>query len=210
MQIRAILGAALAAAVLFGQPAARAQGQKGTVTGRVVDARGKAIAGARVSASGAADAEATTDGKGEFRLELDPGDYRFQFEAEGNATAALREPVTVEAGKQTKLRRRVELTEADQGSVVRGSVFDPAAQSVEGARVRIERIPGADGQPVAPMKMEARSDSMGLFTFRLPKGGGRYRLTATHEKYPSASVTVDVAGGEIVNAPPLTLGGKQE
>jgi hypothetical protein len=209
MRIRGILGAALAAAVLFGQAAAAAEGQKGTLTGRVVDARGKGIAGAHVAASGAAEAEATTDEKGEFRLELEPGEYRLQFDAEGHATAAMREPVTVQAGKETKLRHRVELPDADEGSVVRGSVFDGYGRSIPGARVTIERVPGADGKPVPELRREATSDSMGLFAFRLPKGGGRYRLTATHEKYPSASVMVDVTGGEILNAPPLTMGGRQ-
>ena len=41
-------------------------------------------------------------------------------------------------------------------------------------------------------KQDAASDSMGLFAFRVPAGGGRYRLTATHPKYASATVTVDV------------------
>jgi hypothetical protein len=206
-----MFGAALAAVVLLvpGPAAASAQGPKGTVTGRVVDARGKGIAGARVSASGATEAETATDGKGEFRIELDPGEYRFQFEAEGHASAAMRDAVTVEAGRETKLRRRVTLPEADEGSVVRGSVFDAAGRGVAGARVAIERVPGADGRPAASLKMSATSDSMGLFAFRLPKGGGRFRLTATHAKYPSASVTIDVAGGEILNAPPLRLGGPQ-
>src|SRR5689334_16272545 len=135
MRIRGILGAALAAIVLLVQVAAAAEGEKGTLTGRVVDAHGKGIGGAHVTASGAGDADATTDGNGEFRLELDPGTYSLQFEAEGHASAAMRERVTVEAGKQTKLRRRVELPDADEGSVVRGSVFTVDGLSIAGARI---------------------------------------------------------------------------
>src|SRR5262245_18142417 len=113
MRIRTILGAVLAATVLFGQAAASAQGDKGTVTGRVVDAHGKPIAGARVSVVGETEGEAATYEKGEFRLELEPGEYRLQFEADGHATAAMREPVAIEAGKQIKLKKRVELPDAD-------------------------------------------------------------------------------------------------
>jgi hypothetical protein len=205
MQIRAILGAVLAAAVLVGQAAAAAPGEKGTVTGRVVDAHGKSIAGARVSVVGEDGAEASTDAKGEFRLELEPGEYRLQFEADGHATAAMREPVAVEAGKETKLKKRVSLPEADEGSVVRGSVFDAAGRAVSGARVTIERVAADDGRAIAPLEMATTSDEMGLFAFRLPKGGGRFRLTATHGKYAPATVTVEVTGGEIINAPPLKL-----
>src|SRR6185369_14616690 len=114
MRIRAILGAVVFAAVVFGQAAASAQGQKGTVTGRVVDAHGKPVAGARVTIVGETDAEAATDEKGDFRLELEPGEYRLQFEADGHATAAMREPIAVEAGKQTKLKKRIELPDADE------------------------------------------------------------------------------------------------
>jgi len=205
MRIRAILGAVLAAAVLFGQAAASAQGEKGTVTGRVVDAHGQPIAGARVTVVGETDAEAATDEKGEFRLELTPGEYRLQFEADGHTTAAMREPVAVEAGKQTKLKKRVELPDADEGSVVRGSVFDAAGRAVSGARVTIERVNLDGGPTVERLEMTSASDEMGLFAFRLPKGGGRFRLTATHGKYAPATVTVDVTGGEIINAPPLKL-----
>ena len=205
MRIRAILGAVVVAAAVFGQAAALAQGQKGTVTGRVVDAHGKPVAGARVSVVGETDVQAATDEKGDFRHELEPGEYRLQFEADGHATAAMREPVAVEAGKQTKLKKRVELPDADEGSVVRGSVFDAAGRAVAGARVTIERVPADDGQTVAPLEMAAVSDEMGLFAFRLPKGGGRFRLTATHSKYAPATVMVDVTGDEIINAPPLKL-----
>src|SRR5688572_3228284 len=204
MRIQVLLLTMLALATL-GHGAVFAEAEKGFVTGRVVDKRGKAIAGARVSVSSDEGAGATTDADGEFRLELEPGQYRLQFEADGYASATIREPVTVEAGRQTKLKRRVELPESDTDTVVRGSVFDEMGRSIAGAKVVLERIPGADGQAVTAMKRDSASDSMGLFAFRLPAGSGRYRLTATHPKFKSATVTVDVAGGEILNAPPLKL-----
>jgi hypothetical protein len=204
MRIQVLLLTLLAFAAM-GNGAAFAEAEKGSVTGRVVDKRGKAIAGARVSATGDEGTGATTDKDGEFRLELEPGAYRLQFEADGYSSATLRDTVTIEAGRTTKLKRRVELPESDTSTVVRGSVFDELGRSIAGAKVVLERIPGADGQAVAPTKMGAASDSMGLFAFRLPAGSARYRLTATHPKFKAATITVDVAGGEILNAPPLKL-----
>lgn len=185
--------------------AVSAQGATGRLSGRVVDAKGKAIAGARVLASGAADAEGTTDEKGVFRMDVLPGDYRLQFEADGYSNAALREVVTVTAGRETKLKRKVELPEADQGSVVRGSVFNTDGLSIAGARVLIERIPDDSGAPVSGFRRETRTDSMGLFATRVPRGEGRYRLTASLDRYQPATTVVNVLGGEIVNAPVLKL-----
>lgn len=177
----------------------------GTVTGKVVDDKGKAISGARVLASGTSDAEATTDAKGVFRLSVQPGEYRLQFEADGYSNAALRESVTVASGRETKLKRRVELPEADQESVVRGSTFKLDGLSLAGVRVVIERIPDDGGAPVPAFRRETRSDSMGVFAVRVPKGEGRYRLTATRDRHQPATAIVNVSGGEIVNAPPLKL-----
>ncbi len=113
--------------------------------------------------------------------------------------------MSVVAGKETRLDDRVRLPESDEGSVVRGSVFDVSGRSIPGARVVLERIPGDGGEAVRPLRMESRSDSVGMFAFRVPSGEARYRLTATRDKLPPATVTVDVFGGEIVNAPPLKL-----
>jgi hypothetical protein len=178
---------------------------KGSLVGRIVDERGKGIAGARVVANGAEDAEATTDEKGEFRLELAAGEYRLRFEADGYASSAFVDRVKIVSGKETKLPRKVELPESDQQSVIRGSVFDEVGRSVAGAKVVLERVPGDDGAPVRSMKRETRADSTGMFAFRVPEGEARYRLTATADKRAPATATVDVFGGEIVNAPPLKL-----
>ena len=178
---------------------------KGSLVGRIVDERGKGIAGARVVANGVEDAEAATNEKGEFRLALAAGEYRLRFEADGYASSALTERVKIVSGKETKLSRKIELPESDQQSVIRGSVFDDIGRSVPGAKVVLERISGDDGAPVTSMKRETRSDSTGMFAFRVPEGEARYRLTATADKRAPATATVDVFGGEIVNAPPLKL-----
>jgi hypothetical protein len=195
-----------ALAIIFATAlAAHAGDSKGTIAGKVVDERGKAISGARVLVSGAAEAEATTDAKGNFEVALEPGDYRLTVEADGYASASLREIVTVHAGKRTKLGDRVELPKSDSTSVVRGSVFDELGRSIPGAKVVLERVPADDNAPVAKYERETRTDSTGLFAFRVPEGEARYRLTATMERRTASTVTVDVFGGEIVNAPPLKL-----
>jgi hypothetical protein len=207
MQIRRVL-LSIATICAFVLTAAAVEGKKGTISGRVVNDDGRPISGAHVTASAEADVDATTDADGRFRVEVDPGEYRVQVEAEGYATTAVSGKVRVEAGREAKLGKKIEMETSDQGSVVRGSVFDQTGRSIPGARVVLERVPGDDGKPVGALKKDARSDSMGFFTFRVPPGEGRYRLTSTHENFATATVTVDVFGNELVNAPPLKMSPK--
>src|SRR5262249_12280436 len=78
----------------------------GIVAGRITDASGKALAGARVAATRVATGtarEATTDSNGAFVLtNLAPGEYRVAFEAEGFSprTAA---PALVQVGQGVAL-----------------------------------------------------------------------------------------------------------
>src|SRR5437879_6120658 len=91
-------------------------GAKGSVTGRVVDNHGHAVADAHVRAianNGATSAEAAADAKGAFRLDLDPGQYHLEVDAEGFIQTSLTDPVSIEAGHETKLKRKIELREAD-------------------------------------------------------------------------------------------------
>jgi hypothetical protein len=196
MKILAALALAVALALT-----AHAQ-DKGTITGRVVDPRGKGVVGAvvrAVGASGADAATATSDAKGAFRLEVLPGEYRLEFEADGRASASLREAVRAEAGRVTKLRRKVELPELDGGSLIRGSVFTEEGRSIPGATVLIERVALQAGAGIPAFSSEGASDRMGLFAFRVPEGEYRYRITASRPGFATQSTTVDVAGGETVN-----------
>ena len=129
---------------LFAVAAAAVRGE-GTITGRVVTQKGKAIAGASVRAvshDGEAAGEATTNSKGAFRLDVAPGSYRLEFDAEGYAFTATVEYVEVIGGRETKLTQKIELPTAEQGSIVRGTVFTEDGLSLPGARVVIERISG--------------------------------------------------------------------
>lgn len=204
LQLVAVVALMLAVAY----PAVSATDDKGTITGRVVTTHGKAIADARVIATAGAEVQVTTNLKGEFSIELAPGDYRLRFEADGYASSSLRAPVTVVAGRTTKLDDRIELPEANDQTVIRGTVFDTVGRTLTGIKVQLERVPASDGQPVKDLKRDAVSDANGFFVFHLPGGEGRYRMTATSPKHVSASVVVDVSGGEILNAPPLTLAPK--
>lgn len=188
-------------AVALALTAAAQESGKGSVTGRVVDDSGDGIEGARVQATAPTGrtGEAKTDAKGEFRLELDPGEYRLEFEAEGYANTSLRQNVPVTAGRRTKVKHRVEMPAADQGTVVRGSVFTEEGRSLQGAKVVIERVRPDGGAPFERLKLESRSDRMGVFAFRLPKGEARYRITATHDGFDPRSLDVDASGGEILN-----------
>ena len=177
-------------------------GAKGAVTGRIVDDHGHAIASAHVRAiasEGSGGADATADAKGVFRLELDPGQYRLQFEADGYTSFSPGDTVAIEAGHETKLKRKVELREADQGSVIRGSVFTSDGRAIPGAKVVLERIASETNTTFAELKLESSSDRMGIFAFHVPKGEGRYRVTASRDGFTSGSQTVDVSGGEITN-----------
>jgi hypothetical protein len=180
---------------------------RGAITGRVVDERGKGISGATVRAmtgGGAEAATATTGAKGEFRVEVAPGEYRLEFEAAGRASASLRDFVRAEPGRATKVRQKVELPVLETGSLIRGSVFGEDGRSLPGARVHIERIPLEQGSTIPEFSSRSMSDRMGLFAFKVPEGEFRYRITASRSGFANASTTVDVSGGETVNVA-LTL-----
>lgn len=183
---------------------------KGTIAGRVVDAKGHPVAGAEVRAvskAGEDGGTARTDAKGNYRVDVAPGEYRLEVEAEGYATATLRDSVTAEAGHVTKVKRKVQLPESDQGSLVRGSVFTDGGRSLAGATVTIERVT-ADGAAPAAFKRDAESDRMGVVAFKVPKGEFRYLVTARHEGFETRSTTIDLSGGETVNVA-LTLPAKK-
>jgi uncharacterized membrane protein len=173
-----------------------AQESAGRLAGRVVDERGKGIAGARVHAeTDVGTSEATSNEKGVFELAVAPGTYRLTVSAEGYGEVELPDPLTVVAGKRTRVKEKIELRETDQGSVVRGSVFSDQGRSLAGVKVVLER----EGTDARPTKQEARTDATGIFAFKVPKGVGRYRVIASREGFSSATKSVEVGGGEITN-----------
>lgn len=103
MRIRLIVAATLAALLL--PLAALAQGQ-GRIRGRVVDAKGSAVAGATVTVAGT-DRATATDNNGDFSLAGVPaGTYTLSF-ALGDFTAQ-KEGVTVAAGQTARVDQSVD------------------------------------------------------------------------------------------------------
>jgi hypothetical protein len=90
------LFAAALLAALAGLSPVLAQGSAtAVITGSVVDGTGKAINGAKVSASGPAGQSATTDAAGTFAMTVPPGIYSIAIERSGYATVTLPDLVAV-------------------------------------------------------------------------------------------------------------------
>jgi len=108
--------------------ARREQGERGTITGRVVQPGGGPLPGALVSASrmrwsgeGPASAQALSDSDGAFTLlALDPGRYRVTARAEGHASASI---ARAEPGARDLL------LELGPGGRLRGCVRDGASST---------------------------------------------------------------------------------
>ncbi len=177
------------------------------VSGRVVDADGNPVEGARVLNVAASDFRSpadprldaiTTDAKGGFRFAALPaGSVRFLATHPDHAsgTSAM---VTLDGVTE---KRDVVVTLAP-GVVVRGKVVDIAGGPIEGARVRIGPSGrggrgggGGFGGGRQPAR-QAYSDASGGFSIRgLPREP--LVASATHEKGGSSGVDVDASKGDV-------------
>jgi hypothetical protein len=147
--------------------------QVGAVVGRVVDAKGEPVPGARVllhedpTALSGPSRSVSTDSRGGFSFEgLPPAAYFLVAAAQGRG-AAEHDTVALQPGQRVS----VELALGGAGAVA-GAVRDANGVFVEGARV------GLDGAPRVP---EARTDA-----------NGHYRL----EGVPAGSADVVARGDE--------------
>jgi Ca-activated chloride channel family protein len=115
------LAAALVALALWSNPFA--QSATGSIAGKVVDAGGGALAGVKVTVSGApikAPQTAVTDKNGEFRLRsLPPGRYTFTAELPGFTTASS--AVDVTAGAESPLAVTMRIGALSEVLVVTGA-----------------------------------------------------------------------------------------
>jgi hypothetical protein len=143
--------------------------------GQVVRANGREARGMRVRATRVGDlfnqdcagplvsppAESTTDGGGAYRLRLDPGEYRIDYEPEGSSPLprAVEERVPV----MTSLGRRIALPPA---VLVEGQVVAADGQAVSGAEVRAF---GLSSENRAEVRGLAVSDGTGRFRMVLPQ-----------------------------------------
>lgn len=108
--------------------------QGGSITGRLVDSRGKSISGSLVGASGPGYGTAVTAKDGKFKIDsLAPGEYRmfFYYARKDNITPVKRQ-VKVKGGSVTDLARVI----FPDSVTVSGRVLDAqSGKPVEGAEV---------------------------------------------------------------------------
>src|SRR5262249_5236922 len=111
--------------------------ESGSIKGKVEDDSGKAVKGAQGTAerAGADAVRAVTDSKGEFKLDLAPGEYQISVEAEGHKSAQLVRKYKVESGKTLKIEGKITLPTVESSSLLRGAVFNERGFSLPGATV---------------------------------------------------------------------------
>jgi hypothetical protein len=169
----------------------------GAVTGRVRVDSGKNAGGVSVQLRrGDEDvAQTTTNAKGEFEFRgVEPGTYGLTFTKPGLRIGRM-EDLEIIAGKTVSLKDHLYLP-VDEGSIafVNGSVFDASGRSFPGATVEIARI-----EPDGSLKKVGSrlTTEQGLFVFRLPPEGARYRVTAKADGMETATQEVTVEGAAI-------------
>ena len=185
----------LAVLFVFGCTFAAAQ-ETGGVKGKVRTVKGDGIPSAVVTArlKGEDIKSATADEKGNFELTgLKPGNYNLVFSKSGYSAGVLYN-VEVKKKKTSDLGERLVLS-VDQGTqvIIKGSVFGKDGRSVGGAEIKIEQI-SEDG---STKKIgSSYSTYSGEFTFRLPEGAAKYRITAKM-KDSTASKEIEVSSAAI-------------
>jgi protocatechuate 3,4-dioxygenase beta subunit len=178
------------------------------VSGRVLDDRGAAVAGARVAFLGAGDLRTQPDARrdgvtsgpdGTWRFDALPaGSYRFVANDAEHAqgTSSI---VTLDGAKE---KSDVAIT-MPTGALVRGRVVDSSKLPVIGARVSIavawqRRGGGATAIGARQAPRIAYSDASGGFELRgVPRG--ELQATALHDKGAASFVTVDTTSGDVSN-----------
>ena len=198
--------AALAALLTFATDAAAQKKPKkpepttGSVVGRVrVEAGMSAGSVLVVLRRGDTEVSQTsTNSKGEFAFrDVAPGTYGMTLRKSGLQVGRM-ESVEVRAGKTVTLKDGLYLP-IDEGSIafIRGSVFNAAGRSFNGAKVELARIE-ADG---SLRKLDSRvSNATGSFAFRLPPERARYRLTAKADGMEPVTQDVEIEGAAIYRA----------
>ena len=166
--------------------------QSGGIKGKVRNNRGGGISNASVTVrqDGKDLKTVRSDSKGNFVMQgLSSGKYNVVIDADGYGSGALFN-IEVKNNNTRDLGDRLILS-VDQGTqvIVKGSVFFTEGTSVTGAKVEIEEI-RADG---STKKIgSGYSTVSGEFTFRMPEGVSKLRVTA---KYKGAAGTKDIEVG---------------
>ena len=186
-----LLVLALAALLVLSRAATSTELSDGTIRGAVTDSSDGALPGVSVTATsldGRVLATAVTDGTGAYELQaLSAGQVRLSFQLDGFAAAdAL---VTIEPGKVSVVRNRLELAPVTETVVVVGSAADsPPAFQTPPPPVVIP-VPAHDRDSVCgPAKPGATPESFG--TIRSRRGTGR-ELYSTDDEVVVDGGTLD-------------------
>jgi protocatechuate 3,4-dioxygenase beta subunit len=192
--------------------ASRAAARDITLRGRVLDAGGGVIGGARVRAGSyvrlADDThekrafEALTDGEGRYQLKLPAGRHQLMVEADGYGSAAEWRALMGDQTRDFALQPAARIA----GRVVRADSRQPVA----GARVSARR----DDRPLDPSPIDTDTDDQGRFRLAsLPPGA--YRVSARADGLAGAldrSFTLGATDAlddvELLVAPTLTIHGQ--
>jgi uncharacterized membrane protein len=190
---------ALAMMSLFAVTIAIYAAERGSIRGKVESDSGKGVNGAIVIAErdGVDPVQVKCNEKGEFKLDLEPGEYSLSVEAEGYKNVKLLRKQKVESGKTTKLEGKITLETSTSSTLLRGAVFTERGFSLPGAKVEIERVAGAGKEE--KLRKQYTTNTAGEFAFRLPDDGGQYRLTASARGYEPSTQTIELLPGESRN-----------
>ncbi len=180
--------------------------QSGGVRGKVKLENGSGAAGVKVSVRlGEEDevASVLTNKKGEFQiLGIKPGTYSVVFVKAGYSTGTLKRKVEITNIAVDLGERLVINVDPAIFAYVRGSVFDPAGRSVQGARVELYRI-YTDGK-TKKIDTKATGES-GEYVFRLSPDAANYRVMVKVDRAEPDARDVLVDGAEIYRMVPFNL-----
>lgn len=165
---------------------------QGGVKGKVRNNKGGAIAGATVIArmDGRDVKTVRSDSKGLFAMQgLQAGTYNVLFQADGYSSG-VKYGVKVANGSLVDLGDRLILS-VDEGNlvIIKGSVFYKEGTSLPGAKVEIERI-NDDG--TTKRLGNAQTSMSGEFTYRLPPGTTKVRVTAKYKGSTGSKEITDI------------------
>jgi protocatechuate 3,4-dioxygenase beta subunit len=192
------------------------------VTGSVIDADGKPVAGASVRLAGEHPSppgsllerfarsvqgrETFTDAQGRFTLTMSVDRSRAQTLV---ATHAERKLVgtatlpTIGPGKDQPKSIRITLQPM---AVLVGRVLDPNKQPIKAAQAQLFQVTEVDGGWHSQVVETTSTDSQGKYRFELPTLGGRYYVQATAPSFAGTQTRQHEAQpGKTITAPDLTL-----
>ena len=145
----------------------------GFVIGQITErTSGQAIAGARIVVKGSI--ATTSDGDGQFRLEIESGFYDLEISASGFAPI-IKNQVGVTGSRTTLLNIQLDVTVSESVEVRSGMFAENLEQTVSNIALNLEEIrqtPGSGGDPLRVVNsLPAVSAASGEFADLIVRGG---------------------------------------